>query len=917
MKHYFTATVRYFLLLLLLGRFSLSVEAQITLPLEVIGADGYTETVTFSLDDASGVNTLYLKAHRLAYRDASTNPSRGAKGSVRLNDGPWINLDNSTVNCYAHEQAYGCLSGAYQTVRLTLPISGAKSGTNTLRFRFNGTDGFTSGYRILQFNLMRNGQRVLPNSTFTEDNPADWTPPRPGAGEVQAGKQLWQTAQLQDFPGGPAIKATCEGCHARDGRDLEYYAFSNRSIQERAKFHGLDQKEAEQIASYIRSLKDEKGIQRYGRPWNPPYQPGPGLDNRSVKRWAAGAGLNWVLERDQDMIPHLFPEGTSQSAVREALSQPINHRELPLAIQLPDWQAWLPEVHPVDALGETAYYATAENVLGDQSLHEVYQQVHNRYEADPTYWRARGDLQFFIDRVHGAYSARIRPDPNSGSAVPDNERARREVQNRSVRHWASVKQWEVMQEYDQEDKGHEWLGTGTAEAPIDDRQWLTDARNVFELAPHRTAGFNNHSLVYQNFATGKYFSTAWYELQVVLNKGVGFSDRALAPVDWNYQPDHIANFYHQAEGHAHPLRLGATIATQTHFYASMTPQDNGWGTAQMHPARYMPQHVQQGHTLDALPSSVRGAVYDALLANTMDLFERFSPAAWRRTSESDPHRHPGNNGPIEPASYLPKLLEPHQVNHRRHIGEWANTWYTMIPVFREAGVRETTLNRVINWGKSVWPRGDWEALRGESVTVQVRARMMQGASDQLTLHLDGQPVHTWTVSGSNYATYSATVAVGDANLKLYFADTDNAKDMQIDYLEVDGVRYQTEDQQVNTATYQNGSCGGSYSDRLYCQGYVDFGSVNTNARQRTALDKRSLEMQTIPAEVNVYPNPSRGQVTVTGVEGIVKVYNLMGIQVGETVALDGKANLDLSGQAVGMYSVQTAEGRTYKLMVEP
>ena len=214
--------------------------SSIVLPIEVIGEDGYTAGLRFSLEEAAGVDALYLKAHRLAYRDASTNPERGAKGSVQLNDGPWIDLDNSTVACYDQEAAYGCLSGAYHTVRLSVPIEGAVVGENTLRFRFNGTDGFTSGYRILALNLLAGGQEVLPDDTFVQDDPDRWQPPLNTASDIAQGQELWETAELQDFPGGPMIKATCAGCHPADGRDLEYFAFSNWSIQERAKFHGLD-----------------------------------------------------------------------------------------------------------------------------------------------------------------------------------------------------------------------------------------------------------------------------------------------------------------------------------------------------------------------------------------------------------------------------------------------------------------------------------------------------------------------------------------------------------------------------------------------------------------------------------------------------------------------------------------------------
>ena len=60
--------------------------------------------------------------------------------------------------------------------------------------------------------------------------------------------------------------------------------------------------EGQQIASYIRSLP----VPSPGRPWNPPYQPGPGLDRQPVANWAAGAGLAWALDNDSGTLPFIF-----------------------------------------------------------------------------------------------------------------------------------------------------------------------------------------------------------------------------------------------------------------------------------------------------------------------------------------------------------------------------------------------------------------------------------------------------------------------------------------------------------------------------------------------------------------------------------------------------------------------------------
>ena len=205
------------------------------------------------------------------------NAARGAKASLRLNSGAWIDLTNETVDCYDHEAAYGCLNGAYHTVRLKVALAtlgSLQAGNNTLTFRFNGTDGLTSGYRVLEFNLLNgSGNPLLEESSFTQDSPATWQPPLNTAADITEGKRLWQQASLRPGNMTQTIKATCGGCHTRDGRDLKYFNFSNHSIEQRAKFHGLSDEQGQQIASYIRSLTTPAPAQ--ARPGLPLISPVP------------------------------------------------------------------------------------------------------------------------------------------------------------------------------------------------------------------------------------------------------------------------------------------------------------------------------------------------------------------------------------------------------------------------------------------------------------------------------------------------------------------------------------------------------------------------------------------------------------------------------------------------------------------
>ena len=182
-------------------------------------------------------------------------------------------------------------------------------GSNTIGFRFNGTNGVASGFRVVAFNLLTgDSSKVLEPDVFTEEDPNTWVPPLRDSESIKAGHELWSHVQLRAnaLQNAPLIQARCSDCHAYDGRDLKYFGFSNASIAARSRFHGLSDLQGQQIASYIRSLN----VPSPGRPWNPPYQPGPGLDAQPTANWAAGAGLAWALDSDIATIRFIFaPNG--------------------------------------------------------------------------------------------------------------------------------------------------------------------------------------------------------------------------------------------------------------------------------------------------------------------------------------------------------------------------------------------------------------------------------------------------------------------------------------------------------------------------------------------------------------------------------------------------------------------------------
>jgi len=711
---------------------------QVMLPLEVIGPDGYTETAAFNLSDVSGIDRLYVQCHRCGYRDSSVNPRRGAKASVRLNAGAWVNLDDKTASVQEPAKSFGGIAGGFNTVVLTVPITGAVKGANKLEFRFNKTDGFTSGYRVLKFNLQRGEQNVLPESTFKDDAPNAWQAPLTDSSAISKGRELWNSATLKESPtSSKTIKAACSACHTADGRDLKYFNYSNWSIQERAQFHGLSQLEGKQIASYIRTLNAPAPPQ--ARPWNPPYQPGPGLDSKPVTDWAAGAGVGTVLSSDKDMLPYLFPNGTSQNAVNQSASikGTLNMRELPISIQLPDWNDWLPETHPLDIWGDA--FAASD---ATKAYNEVKQAFQSGQARDKTMiakiesllrrsWKATfsymgGPVPCVL---YKDAKDKEPPPPSLMDQLPAGKTCEDGLQ--ATNHWLAVKNWEFFQTYKLEDATPRLYPYG------EKRGWFGRERNVFEVASHRSAD-NSQNFKHQSRALGSYHSNAWYHLQLVLNAG-NRDPYTFFPQDWFYTPMFIAL---NSRDNRQPLALMNT-AMHIKMYQNldMAGPDglgadrgagyDGWFLPFVNVWRFESTLGWEGGDLWAGSISADGKTskgfpwthldnYQAglRLKVTNALLQQFLTKTKSYPLEDIPRRsEPNEASYFEPANYVVSTDNPGPDSECFYDcpGEsfQARDTYRALLRFRKMGVDAGLRGELINLMKRLFPnpKNDWDALR--------------------------------------------------------------------------------------------------------------------------------------------------------------------------------------------------------------
>ena len=654
------------------------------LPIEVLGPDGTTATQTIALSEAMSASAefLWLQVHGVRYPE---------QASVQVNDSAWIPLRNETVIVDEPGAIFGGIGGGFSTLEVTVALVKGTivAGNNTVRFRFNQSDGLSSGYRVLAWNfLTTEGRKLVPAGDFMEEQPEAWTPPLDDAASIQAGKQLWSGADLisSSLPHSPRIQAHCADCHALDGRDLKYFNYSNTSIVTRSEFHGLTELQGKQIASYIRSLP----FPHPGRPWNPPYQPGPATDSQPISNWAAGAGLAWVLNRDVDALSFIFGgRGTGSirtaadahtlaSQITPAFFRPdgdLNPREIPIALQLPDWSQWLPRVHPKDAWGKAfaaskfAVWYDGGTATGSKNKVRVKESLRTQLVAAE---KGHGEMELAIQGFHRWSQSR---QAFLGQFVKGNTIWSPELSKKvySTQLWQLVKTWELMQEFALEGRGRAFFG------PIaESRTWCNSV--AAETAPAAAHIPNGPAGVGGKALTNEYLTASWYELQIVLNSG-NHQHHDRQPVDWVYAIHEFRQLYEQTH-EAEPARL---LVAVTKALQSCDPHlgpadyDKGWRPEKNVDPRIL---VSAGWKamFAPLPGEVRRALTQSMLSAWMDKNQQY---------------------PI--AEYLPLPVPPHDSRYLYGDISGGKVWESA-GEFRAAGVSADLVARLQNWGMAYTDR---------------------------------------------------------------------------------------------------------------------------------------------------------------------------------------------------------------------
>jgi hypothetical protein len=510
-------------------------------------------------------------------------------------------------------------------------------------------------------------------SSFVDDDPKTWKAPSTLASDISAGKALWHGAPLTTptTSGAKSIQAHCADCHSEDGRDLKYFNYSNNSIEARSVFHGLTAAQGDQIASYIRSLN----VPNPGRPWNPPYQPGPGTDSQPVANWAAGAGLSAVLDNDAEMLSYLMPGGNTRGWAANAY---LNPREIPISLQLPDWNSWLPPVHPMDAFG-ASFTGSVFNTM--------YSKIHGELEPNsPTaYSRALTDYK--------TWSA-----ARATFQVPLEQTARWTPSLRQALYataqWMIVKQWELNQEF-----GLEGMPNVPYGAKGNARAWY--GGEPFWVSPiqlHMPAGpgIGNGSQVAYH-----YLANIWYQMQLILNDGNG-GQVDHDPIDYGYVDGSIKDLSTVSGTAQSSLQIEWLVKSLQEF----AQNGNGpeFGVNGFAPTPSLPALLVFGNwapTWLGVSRATQLSVTTAYLRVWFAKVSSFTPQEYYQGVDGDgrPWASPSENPALDSLT-----------------SEFGGEVWTMLPRFRAMGVDPGLLSQIYAWAASVWPAGNWTLNRAATAT---------------------------------------------------------------------------------------------------------------------------------------------------------------------------------------------------------
>jgi len=409
------------------------------------------------------------------------------------------------------------------------------------------------------------------------------------------------------------------------------------------------------------------------------------------------------------MLRHIFPDGnggvdryTTPNGNRALrwhhvhMDSTLNMRELPVSIQFPDWNNWLPDIHPMDA-----FPSKWDNSAVKSSYQNGLQTALDNYsggfdDAELT------EIEQAVKDFYGAFTSGLRGASNEGN-LTENEFGLARLSNHL---WVATKAWESFHAHNLENVADEMYSDHPMQPFDEPRSWMGGQRILFDVGPHIS---NPHfggtpPFQYGSSRMDNLLTHVWYQLQVTVNPGSGQSN-AQHPVDWKYQNQFL---------HAAPNAGLRTVASQVKVSQLLSNGygvdgtggegfdrsgfTKGWNPTATNPDRFL---QLRGHSrYSNLSPNLREDLYTATLRSWNDFNMRFPIDEFPRADESSRYN---------PPDYIPSAqggpVHPHD-----HALEIYRGLYWTGDQFPEAyGAMDT----LATWGSQMWPTTDgpaWEDL---------------------------------------------------------------------------------------------------------------------------------------------------------------------------------------------------------------
>jgi hypothetical protein len=354
----------------------------------------------------------------------------------------------------------------------------------------------------------------------------------------------------------------------------------------------------------------------------------------------------------------------------------LNARELPIFLQLPDWNHWLPRIHPMDAWGsqftKSTFNSAYRTVRSEMVANNPTSYYNSRY--DITQWSVgRDDLLIPIEQSYKAPWT-----PAQVNAVYSSAK------------WFLVKHWELMQEFQLEDFGQTYFNLSKADfrAWPDNSPFMTSP-NMLHI-PVGSPGLSNGRSV-----THIYDSYIWYHLQLIVHDGNG-TQQGPSPIDWPY----VHGFLKDLDSHSSQVPDGTLELAwlkkvlQLAWQLEPGPQDNqsGWSPQANDLSRLV--HPDYLPMWNATSPAIEATVLDSYIQNWVKSVWRFQPSQFYKGGWASPREQLGSS--VD--------------------GITGDRIYFSIPRLHHFGVSQSTVNSLAAWAATVWPNTKWTPLTTQSCT---------------------------------------------------------------------------------------------------------------------------------------------------------------------------------------------------------